>query len=116
MTKHNLGNVEDFPEGEGREVDVNGINVAVFNIDGELYGIQNSCTHKRLPLHLAGSPTLGRDGEEKTRGEIDGDGKCIRCPWHRLTWDLETGRNEATGREIATYEIDIDDGNVLLET
>lgn len=68
MTRHAIGTVEDFPEGQGRRVDVDGIRIAVFNVDGELYGIQDLCTHRRLPLHPAGSDLVVDEDYRREHG------------------------------------------------
>jgi len=65
---------EDLLPGERRVVDVDGIAVAVFNIDGELYAIEDLCTH---------------DGGELASGTLDGFE--IACPRHGARFDLRTG-------------------------
>lgn len=132
MTTHEIGTVDDFPRGQGKKVDVNGIEIAVFNIDGDLYGIQNVCPHKRLPLHVIGreryrSEELVEAGDycvsddeklvdEDIRGGINEEAPSINCPWHFLEFDLETGRNEAMDVHVATYDVHVDsDGTVEVE-
>lgn len=131
MTTVPIGDVDDFPEGRGTRVTVDGLSVAVFNLDGELYGIQNTCPHKRLPLHLVGhdryfSETLVEEGfydlpeskkrvDQDIRGGIDREKPSVNCPWHYLEWNLEDGTNDVTGTKIATYGVSVtDDGEVLL--
>jgi 3-phenylpropionate/trans-cinnamate dioxygenase ferredoxin subunit len=48
--------------------------IAVFNIDGELYAIEDVCTH---------------DGGELAGGPIDGHE--IECPRHGARFDIRTG-------------------------
>lgn len=131
MTTHRIGTLDDFPENRGTKVDVDGIEFAVFNLDGELYGIQNTCPHKRLPLHLAGheryfSQELGEEGyctaesdkprDLDVRGGIDHDTPSISCPWHYLEWNLETGESPVRGDHVATYDVSVrDDGTVWVE-
>lgn len=119
MEGHHIGPVEDFPQGEGTQVNVNGIDVAVFNCNGEFYGIQNLCTHQRLPLHLAGKkPYISQEGweeEEYTRGHVDCEEKVVSCPFHRLRWRLEDGTSPATQKQIATYDLEVRNGEVYLK-
>lgn len=131
MTTVPIGDVDDFPADRGTHVTVDGLSIAVFNLDGDLYAIQNTCPHKRLPLHLVGhdryfSDTLVEEGlydipdEEKRedqdiRGGIDRDEPSINCPWHYLEWNLADGSNDVTGASIATYDVTVtDDGDVFL--
>lgn len=138
MSKHKIGDIGDFPEGKGTKVDYKGIEIAVFNLNGELYGIQNTCPHKNLPLHLAGwekiqakdfSPgnnlpsdasecACGKEGAKqdyRSRGMIDRESKKIRCPWHLLSFDLTTGKNDILDVGIATYDVEVQDNSVYLD-
>ena len=57
--------------GEYRVVDVDGVAAAVFNLDGELYAIEDVCTH---------------DGGELTGGSLNGHE--IECPRHGARFDI----------------------------
>lgn len=62
-------------EGEHVVVDVDGMEVAVFKLDGEYYAIEDACTH---------------DGAEIASGRLDG---CeIVCPRHGARFCLKTGK------------------------
>jgi 3-phenylpropionate/trans-cinnamate dioxygenase ferredoxin subunit len=113
-----IGTIDEFPEGRGTKVSVDGIAVAVFNVDGDLYGVSDVCPHRRLPLHRAGwpkHPYSESDDDAETVGDIDGEDLCIRCPWHRMQFDLETGQNPATDAQIATYDVEVEDGDVFVD-
>jgi 3-phenylpropionate/trans-cinnamate dioxygenase ferredoxin component len=64
----------ELPPGSHSVVDVDGVQVAVFNLDGELYAIEDVCTH---------------DGGILTGGPIEGD--CIVCPRHGAKFSIRTG-------------------------
>ncbi|MFN3919550.1 MAG: Rieske (2Fe-2S) protein [Methylohalobius sp.] len=64
-----------LPPGEHRVVVLNGIEVAVFNLDGKFYAIEDRCTH---------------DGAEIASGALEGDN--IVCPRHGARFCLKTGR------------------------
>lgn len=121
MATHEIGTIEDFPEGKGTPVTVSGIQIAVFHVDGEIYAIGDNCPHKNLPLHPAGeSRYISEEVKEKyggdaTRGDVDGETPSVRCPWHYMEWNLESGCNEATGMCIPTYDVSVDDGTVLVD-
>ena len=120
MGKVDIGPHGDFPEGKGVKRDVNGIEVAVFNIDGEYFAIQNSCPHKNLPLHLAGhevarSHQLDEDHEKELLGSVNNCGPSVNCPWHHLEWDLKDGSNRITGSQIPTFDVDEEDGRLYIE-
>ena len=138
MVRETVGTVEEFPEGQAHRVDVDGIPIALVNIEGEFFAIQNTCIHKNLPLHPIGSPRL--ESEElqaderaaledcgcsaaeieertkaRTRGRINEEDCTIHCPWHYLEWDLETGENPVTQRRIATFTVVVEDEDVVVE-
>ena len=60
--------------GERKVADVDGTIVAVFNIDGELYAIEDVCTH---------------DGGELASGKLEGFE--IECPRHGARFDVRNG-------------------------
>ena len=60
--------------GEHRIVWDRDVAIAVFNIDGELYAIEDVCTH---------------DGGDLATGDLDG--YEIECPRHGARFDVRTG-------------------------
>ncbi|WP_300619552.1 non-heme iron oxygenase ferredoxin subunit [Dokdonella sp.] len=60
--------------GEYRSVWDGDVQIAVFNLDGELYAIEDVCTH---------------DGGELTGGVVEGHE--IECPRHGARFDIRTG-------------------------
>lgn len=123
MTSHNIGSVDDFEEGKGKRVVVEDIPIAIFNVDGEFYGVVDNCPHKNLPLHPAGherfmGPSLADSGIKfGPKGFVDEENCSVRCPWHQWEWDLETGENRRpkTKDRIPTFEVTVEDGTVSVE-
>ncbi len=64
----------DVAPGNGVVAEVNGQSIAVFNVDGTFYAIDNTCVHRGGPL-----------GE----GELEGD--TVTCPWHGWQYNVKTG-------------------------
>jgi 3-phenylpropionate/trans-cinnamate dioxygenase ferredoxin component len=65
----------EFPPGTHKVVDVNDVMIAVFNVDGKFYAIEDVCTH---------------DGGILTGGPVSG---CIiTCPRHGATFDIRNGK------------------------
>jgi len=71
----------EFNEGESRLVNINDVRVAVFNLGGEYYAIEDVCTHD-------GSPLLGcgLDPEDLIEGDE------IICPRHGARFSIRTGK------------------------
>jgi 3-phenylpropionate/trans-cinnamate dioxygenase ferredoxin component len=65
---------EELLPGEHRVIDADGVPIAVFNIDGDLYAVEDVCTH---------------DGGELAGGAVIGFE--VECPRHGARFDLRTG-------------------------
>ena len=90
---------DEIPAGTIREFQLNGKTVAIANVDGKLYAINNVCLHRGGPL-----------------GEGELKGKIVTCPWHGWTYDVTTGKttmNPAVG--VETYPIEIKGDDVWVE-
>ena len=76
MARVCAGSTTDVPPGEGRVVEADGRTLALFNVSGAFYALDNSCSHRGGPL-----------------GEGDLDGTVVVCPWHAWRWDVTSGAN-----------------------
>ncbi len=45
MTEYNLGKWHHILDGQGKTFTINGLHVAMFNIDGELFAFEDECPH-----------------------------------------------------------------------
>jgi nitrite reductase/ring-hydroxylating ferredoxin subunit len=70
-----VGKLEAFPEGKLRMVLVNGKGVLIVNVNGKIYAIADTCTHRGAPLH---------------EGEMEGT--VVTCPLHGGQFDVTTGK------------------------
>lgn len=66
--------ITDLPPGSRKVVEIDGVMVAVFNLDGQFYAIEDVCTH---------------DGGELASGTLEGD--AIVCPRHGARFSVRTG-------------------------
>jgi len=66
--------IQSVLRGAGKKVNVGGKHIALFNIDGTYYAIDDTCTHKGGPL---------------SEGKIEGSN--VTCPWHGSIFDVRTG-------------------------
>ena len=85
--------------GEYRTVDVDGVAAAVFNLDGELYAIEDVCTH---------------DGGELTGGNLSGHE--IECPRHGARFDIRTGAALCAPayEPTAKFPVKVEDGAIYV--
>jgi 3-phenylpropionate/trans-cinnamate dioxygenase ferredoxin component len=93
-----VGRVDQIPQGGGWIVETAGRSIALFNVDGAIYALNDSCPH-------AGA-SLGA-------GKIDGG--LVACRAHGLKFDLATGRVRGTsGLSATTHPVRVVDGKVLV--
>lgn len=92
--KITVGKTTDLPQGRGATVELNdGSELALFNIAGKFYAIENFCPHKGIPL---------ADG--RLHGQI------IECSRHGWKFDVSTGECfTKSGCSIDAYEVLIED-------
>ncbi len=93
--------IEDIPPGERLLVELEGIRIAVFNLDGDYYAIEDVCTH---------------DGGPLVEGEVL-DGGQVECPRHGARFDIRTGEalSMPAFEPTPSYEVQIDGGDIYLE-
>jgi 3-phenylpropionate/trans-cinnamate dioxygenase ferredoxin subunit len=92
-----VARAEDLPLGSRRVVDVDGTAVAVFNLDGRFYAIEDVCTH---------------DGGELASGKLE-DGVIV-CPRHGARFSIKTGEVLAPPayEDVAVFPVRVENGTV----
>jgi 3-phenylpropionate/trans-cinnamate dioxygenase ferredoxin component len=91
---------DEFPPGSVKLVTVGpGVVVGVYNCDGNLYAIEDRCSHDDGPL---------------CEGEWDEDLCRVICPRHGSAFDLATGRplSLPAYEPVETYPVEVVDGVV----
>ena len=94
----NVAPVADLLPGRRRVVDVDGTLVAVFNLDGGYYAIEDVCTH---------------DGGILTGGSVEGD--VIVCPRHGARFCIRTGAALTAPAYEATAKLPVRIENGVVE-
>ena len=70
-----VAEVTEIGPGEGKTIEVEGLSLALFNVDGTYFAIANACTHVGGPL-----------------GEGALIGKEVTCPLHGAQFDVTCGK------------------------
>ena len=87
-----VAKVSDLAAGSGKVVEVNGQSVALFNVNGSFYAIDNTCRHRGGPL-----------------GEGSLEGNVVTCPWHMWEYDVTTGELTANRDvKVASYPVQVE--------
>jgi nitrite reductase (NADH) small subunit len=90
---------DEVPAGSIREFQLEGKVVAVANVAGKLFAINNVCLHRGGPLG---------------QGELDR--QIVTCPWHGWQYDVTTGKlvtNPAVG--VETYPVEVRGEDIFID-
>lgn len=64
-----VAKVDELKPGKGMGVEVNGIEIALFNVDGDYHALSNRCPHQRAPICKSGKKLMSRNnGTRKEEG------------------------------------------------
>jgi len=91
--------LKQLGSGETKIVYLEGKQIGVFNLNGEIYAINNRCSHARGPL---------------TDGEINVKDCTVVCPWHYAKFDIKTGKviDGLATTSLNSYKVEIRDENI----
>jgi nitrite reductase/ring-hydroxylating ferredoxin subunit len=86
--------------GEGNLVDDAGKKIALFNVDGTFYAIEETCTHR---------------GGPRSEGLLMGIE--VTCPWHGAVFDVRTGNVLAppAPQDVARYNVRVQGNDIEIE-
>ncbi len=95
-----VASVADVEEGGALGVEVNGLNLAIYRVEGEWYCTDNVCTHAFALL---------------TDGWLDDH--VIECPLHAGQFDIRTGKGLCApiDKDLQTFPVRIEGTDVLVE-
>lgn len=91
-----VANIEDLPPGSCQSIDLPNLGIALFNLEGHIYALNNTCPHAGGPL-----------GE----GSVEGD--WVECPWHGWKFNIKTGecqKNPSPSWKVSCYEVQVVNG------
>lgn len=95
-----IARAADVPPGSVRRVELDKRHIALFNVGGRYYAVEDSCTHRGGPL---------------SQGPVSGT--TVMCPWHGAQFDLITGSamRLPASRGITIYRVIVDGGDIKIE-
>ena len=88
----------ELPPGKMKPITVNGKTLALCNVGGTLYALDNVCAHRGGPL---------------SEGYLEGDN--LECPWHGWQFNVKTGCMPMNpGTQVQTYQVKVEGADVLV--
>jgi nitrite reductase (NADH) small subunit len=93
-----VSTVAEVAPGTPIKVEVNGQELALYNVDGKFFATSNICPHQGGPLH---------------EGMVEGT--SIVCPWHAWVFDVTTGQSPVNPRaKIPCYPVKVEGKDLLV--
>jgi len=95
-----VADTKAVPPGTAVAIDLEGRSVALFNVDGTFYAIDDTCTHAGGPL---------------SEGELDGT--VVTCPFHGACFDVATGEvlGPPAPEGVGRYDVRVEGDDVKIE-
>jgi 3-phenylpropionate/trans-cinnamate dioxygenase ferredoxin subunit len=96
-----IARTTDIKPGDLAAFDVEGVRIAVANVDGRYFAIDDTCTHEQCSLAAEG--TL--------------EGTVVTCGCHGAQFDVTTGAVLAppAPEAVKAYRLSVDQGNLVIE-
>lgn len=97
-----VATLDEIPVNGSKLIEVDMYEIALFNLNGEIYAIENICTHDGGPL---GEGTIVNGHE-------------VQCPRHGARFDIRTGAalSFPAFEPTASYAVRIEGQDVLIES
>jgi len=98
--RHVLASVREVPPGGGKAFTVAGRRIALFNVGGRIFAIDDTCTH---------------DGASLAEGTLGGT--TVVCPWHAAEFDVTTGEVlcPPASENVRSYPVFVNEDSVEIE-
>lgn len=92
--------LDEIKTGKMLRVTVGGQDVLLANVDGEIFAVENMCSHEDASLY---------NGALK--------GRCVECPLHGSHFDLKTGKpqQEPATESIKTFPVKIQNNQIWVQ-
>jgi 3-phenylpropionate/trans-cinnamate dioxygenase ferredoxin subunit len=94
-----VARTSDLKPGDMLRAIVDGVPVCVYNVDGDYYATQDTCTHAEASL---------------SEGELYDD--VVTCPLHGAEFNVRTGavRSFPATFPLATFPVKVDDQRIMV--
>lgn len=90
---------KDFVVKKSKRITVEGIDLALFSLNGKFHAVQNDCPHQHFSAMHEGI----LNGQE------------ITCPMHGWTFDLTTGKATIGGGRLKVFEVKTEGDDIFVE-
>ncbi len=90
----------EVPPGRSKAIDLEGLRIALFNVEGRYYAIDDTCPHA---------------GGSLSEGDVDGT--TVECPLHSARFDLGTGQllSPPADSGVTAYQVRVEGDEITIE-
>jgi nitrite reductase (NADH) small subunit len=94
-----VADLSEVQPGQGKAIEAGGKSIALFNVDGTIYALDNTCLHQGGPL-----------------GDGDLIDDVVTCPWHGWTYNVRTGEKcDDSSIRVSCYPVKVDGEAIMVE-
>ncbi len=95
-----IATIADVAPGSAKVIDADGRSIALFNVDGSFFALDNTCPHMGGAL-----------GE----GTVVGD--TVTCPWHGAEFNIKTGEVQSppAASGVRSYPVSVEGDDIFIE-
>lgn len=95
-----VAKTDEIAPGQSKMLEVNGKKIAIFNVAGSFYAIDDTCSHR---------------GGSLSQGMIEGEN--VTCPWHGAVFDVRSGEvlGPPAPTGVARYNVRVDGAQIEVE-
>ena len=95
-----VATISDIPVGRSAVIEMDGRTIALFNVNGEFFALDNTCMHRGGPL-----------GE----GFVDQNNLTVQCPWHGWVYSLATGASPMDSMaKVEKFDVKVEGEEVMI--
>ena len=100
MPEHRVAKKSEIVPGAAKTVNVDGVDILLCNVQGEIYAIEDVCTH---------------DGGPLDQGTLEDT--CVTCPRHGAQFDVTTGEaiTLPAVMPLMTFPVRVEDDDIFVE-
>lgn len=96
-----VAKISEIPDGQIKKVEVNDQEVALINLDGDIFAVSDVCTHEACSI--------------SEYGQIDAED--VECGCHGSKFDIKTGQviQPPALDPLPTYEVKVEGDDILVK-
>ena len=114
--RHIVATTDEIAPGTSKRVAVGARQIAVFNVNGEFFAINDKCPHESGSL-CTGKIVGVAAADEPGRYRLERDGEFVKCPWHGWEFDIRTGQSwcDPARTRVRTYHTEVEPGAEIVK-